>query len=150
MTERAIFAAGCFWGVEADFQKVEGVVGTRVGYTGGTLENPDYAAVCRGDSGHAEAVAVDFDPERVSYSQLLQHFWKLHDPTQVDRQGADVGSQYRSAIFYLNEEQRRQAEESKRDEQHRLPIATEITPASDFWEAEDYHQCYVQKRRGFF
>ena len=149
-TEKAIFAAGCFWGVEATLQKISGVVNTRVGYIGGHLPNADYRSVCGGDTGHAEAVEVVFDAGTVSYEELLAAFWQLHDPTQKDRQGPDVGSQYRSAVFYLDDAQRQAAEESKTAQQKRLsrPIATEITAATDFWEAEEYHQSYVLKRRG--
>jgi len=150
--EKAMFGAGCFWGVEATFREVEGVVGTAVGYSGGTLENPTYEDVCGDKTGHAEVVLVTFDPSVISYDQLLDVFWKCHDPTQVMRQGPDVGSQYRSAIFTFTPEQKAAAEASKNrlDESGRVskPVATEITPASTFWRAEEYHQRYVEKHGG--
>jgi peptide-methionine (S)-S-oxide reductase len=150
--EKAIFAAGCFWGVETAFISVPGVVATRVGYTGGHLENPTYRDVCSGDTGHAEALEIVFDPAIVSYQQLLEHFWQSHDPTQLNRQGPDFGTQYRSAIFYLSDQQRQQAEESlKRLEQSgrlRAPVVTEIVAATVFWEAEEYHQKYHLKHGG--
>jgi len=147
MTERATFAAGCFWGVEHAFMQIEGVTSTAVGYTGGTVESPDYRTVCGGRTGHAEAVEVEYDPEQVSYEQLLAVFWNEHDPTQRNRQGPDVGSQYRSAIFVHSPEQRRLAEESLAAMQTHLgrPIATEITDAGTFWRAEEYHQRYFEK-----
>jgi peptide-methionine (S)-S-oxide reductase len=149
-TQTAIFAAGCFWGVEAAFRDVEGVVSTSVGYTGGHTEHPTYREVCSGRTGHAEAVEVVFDPSRVSYAQLLNVFWETHDPTTLNRQGPDVGEQYRSAIFFLTPEQEAAARESKRalDESGRFkkPIVTEITPASPYYVAEDYHQQYFEKR----
>ena len=152
--EKAIFAAGCFWGVEAAFQKIGGVVQTCVGYTGGHTVQPDYKSICQGDTGHAEAVEVVFDAEKISYEELLDFFWQMHDATQKNRQGPDIGSQYRSAIFYIGEAQHVIAEKSKRAEQKNCAseIATEITPASDFWKAEEYHQNYVRKKRkfGFF
>ena len=148
MSETATFGAGCFWGVEVAFRNVPGVVDTAVGYEGGTLPNPTYEDVCSKTTGHAEVVQVEFDPDEVSYDQLLDVFWDLHDPTQVNRQGPDVGSNYRSAIFFHSPEQQEQALESKARVQARFdrPIATEITPASDFWRAEDYHQQYLVKR----
>ena len=151
-TQKAVFAAGCFWGVESNFRAIPGVSAARVGYTGGHSENPTYPQVCKGDTGHAEAVEVVFDPEAVSYGQLLDAFWKMHDPTQKNRQGPDVGSQYRSAVFFQDDAQKNAAEESLRQLQARLskPVATEIAPAQTFWEAEDYHQRYLEKRRGFF
>lgn len=149
-TEQAIFAAGCFWGVEAAFRRVPGVVDTSVGYTGGHTQNPTYKQVCSDTTGHAEAVRVIFDPEQVGYQDLLNLFWDIHDPTTPNRQGPDIGSQYRSAIFYQNESQRRTAEASKaqQDEsgRHRGAIVTEITEAGPFYEAEDYHQQYLEKR----
>ena len=147
MTEKATFAAGCFWGVEHAFMQIDGVVATAVGYTGGTVEDPDYRTVCGGRTGHAEAVDVEFDPEQVSYEQLLAVFWGEHDPTQKDRQGPDVGSQYRSAIFVHSPEQRATAEASLAAMQTHLgrPIVTEITDASTFWRAEEYHQRYFEK-----
>ena len=150
-TQKAVFAAGCFWGVEAKFRAVPGVADARSGYAGGHLENPTYRQVCGGDTGHAEAVEVVYDPAAVSYDQLLEVFWNLHDPTQKNRQGPDVGSQYRSAIFFHGEAQRAAAEESRDREQERRsrPIATEIAAAGIFWPAEDYHQRYLEKRRRF-
>ena len=147
---KATFAAGCFWGVEETFRQVEGVLSTAVGYTGGTMPNPTYRDVCSGRTGHAEAVEVEYDPGKVSYEQLLEIFWSAHDPTTPNRQGPDIGTQYRSAIFYHTPEQQAAAAASKQAEQerHRRPIVTEITPASTFWRAEDYHQQYVAKRRG--
>jgi peptide-methionine (S)-S-oxide reductase len=148
VTEKATFGAGCFWGVEIEFRNVPGVVDTAVGYEGGTLRNPTYEDVCSHTTGHAEVVQVEFDPEEVSYDQLLDVFWDVHDPTQVDRQGPDIGSNYRSVIFFHSPEQREGALESKARAQGRFerPIATEIAPASDFWRAEEYHQQYLVKR----
>jgi peptide-methionine (S)-S-oxide reductase len=149
-TEKATFAAGCFWGVEDAFRSFPGVTDTAVGYTGGTTKNPTYEQVCTDRTGHAEAVLVEYDPAEVSYEELLELFWKLHDPTTKDRQGPDVGSQYRSAIFYHSEAQRAAAEESKqrleKSSRHCRPIVTKIEPASDFYRAEDYHQQYLAKR----
>lgn len=149
---KATFAAGCFWGVEEAFRQTPGVLETTVGYTGGHTDNPTYEQVCSDQTGHAEAVEIEFDPARVTYSQLLEQFWKLHDPTTRNRQGPDVGSQYRSAVFHHDDDQREQAEAVKRrlDEAGIFgrPIVTEITPASTFWRAEDYHQQYVHKRGG--
>jgi peptide-methionine (S)-S-oxide reductase len=146
--EKATFAAGCFWGVEAAFRQLEGVLQTRVGYTGGTLPNPSYKDVCTDRTGHAEAVEVVFEPDQISYEDLLAIFWQIHDPTQVNRQGPDVGSQYRSAIFSHGPEQESAARASLKEAQSRLrkPIATEITPATEFYPAEDYHQRYLEKR----
>jgi peptide-methionine (S)-S-oxide reductase len=148
--QEAIFAAGCFWGVEAAFRQVPGVIDTAVGYTGGHSDNPTYREVCSDATGHAEAVYVQFDPEKVTYDQLLDVFWENHDPTTVNRQGPDVGSQYRSAIFYLTPEQKEIAEASKQRQQESgkfsRPVVTEITPASTFWRAEEYHQRYAEKR----
>jgi peptide-methionine (S)-S-oxide reductase len=144
----ATFAAGCFWGVEATFRQTPGVTGTRVGYTGGDTRNPTYEQVCTGRTGHAEAVEVSYDPERITYDQLLEVFWQAHDPTQKNRQGPDVGTQYRSAIFVHDDTQRQAAEASRAAWQSRVraPIATEIQPAASFWPAEDYHQQYLEKR----
>lgn len=146
----ATFAAGCFWGVEAAFRQVQGVLATRVGYMGGTLANPSYEDVCTDRTGHAEVVQVDFDPARVSYEQLLDVFWEAHDPTQKNRQGPDVGTQYRSAIFHHDDAQREAAEVSKarlsQSGKYSRPVATEIVPAQTFWLAEDYHQQYLEKR----
>lgn len=146
----ATFAAGCFWGVEDAFRQVGGVISTTVGFTGGTAKNPSYKEVCTGRTGHAEAVEVEFDPAKVSYLQLLAVFWKSHDPTTMNRQGPDVGTQYRSAIFYHDAEQEEQARSSKttleKDHVFKRPIVTEITPASEFYRAEDYHQQYFEKQ----
>jgi peptide-methionine (S)-S-oxide reductase len=147
---RATFAAGCFWGVEAAFRKVKGVTATTVGYSGGTVPHPTYPDVCTGKTGHAEVVRVEYDPAQVSYDELLNVFWDCHDPTTLNRQGPDVGTQYRSAIFYHTPEQRAAAEASRERFQqsgrYTRPIATEITPASEFYPAEDYHQQYLEKR----
>ena len=148
--EKATFAAGCFWGIEAAFRQVKGVLSTAVGYTGGTTENPTYRDVCTHKTGHAEAVLVEFDPSVVSYDELLDVFWSIHDPTTLNRQGPDFGSQYRSAIFYHNEEQKAAAVASKgrleKSGKYRNSIVTEITPASEFYMAEEYHQQYLEKR----
>lgn len=148
--ESAMFGAGCFWGVEAAFRQVKGVQSTAVGYAGGHTENPTYREVCSDTTGHAEVVWVDFDPSEVSYEELLDVFWNCHNPTTPNRQGPDVGSQYRSAIFYTNDEQRRFAEASKQrlaaSEKYGKPIVTEITAAPPFYRAEDYHQQYLEKR----
>jgi peptide-methionine (S)-S-oxide reductase len=145
---KATFAAGCFWQVEADFRRVEGVTRTSAGYTGGSLDRPTYEDVCTDRTGHAEAVEVEFDPEQVSYGELLEVFWSSHDPTQLNRQGPDVGTQYRSAIFVHDEDQERQARASKERAQERFDrrVVTEIVPAATFWPAEDYHQRYLEKR----
>jgi peptide-methionine (S)-S-oxide reductase len=148
--EKATFGGGCFWGVEAAYRQIPGVLSTRVGYLGGTMENPTYRDVCTGRTGHAEVVEVTYDPARVSYDDLLTVFWENHDPTTLNRQGPDVGTQYRSAIFYQTDEQRAAAESSKEEREksgrYRRPIVTEITPATEFYEAEDYHQQYLEKR----
>jgi peptide-methionine (S)-S-oxide reductase len=150
MSEKAMFGAGCFWGVEEAFRQLPGVISTAVGYSGGSYENPTYEIVCGGRTGHAEVVEVEFDPAVTSYEQLLELFWENHDPTTLNRQGPDVGSQYRSAIFYTSDEQRHAAEASKQrmNESGRFkrPIVTEVTPASAFYKAEDYHQQYLAKR----
>ena len=150
--EKATFGAGCFWGVEEAFRKVKGVTSTAVGYSGGTLKNPTYHDVCTGQTGHAEVVQVEYDPAPVSYEELLAVFWANHDPTTMNRQGPDVGSQYRSAIFYHTPQQEAAARASKdklnSSGVYKRPIVTEITPASEFWMAEDYHQQYVAKRGG--
>lgn len=148
--ERATFAAGCFWHVEAMFRRVPGVVDTRVGYTGGSVERPTYRQVCTGKTGHAEAVQVIYDPAHVCYEQLLEMFWEGHDPTTRDRQGPDIGTQYRSVIFYHTDAQRHLAERSRDLLQARRryggrAIVTEILPAAVFWEAEEYHQRYFEK-----
>ena len=145
---KATFAAGCFWGVEAAFRQVPGVVSTSVGYTGGTTARPSYEEVCTGRTGHAEAVEVEFDPSRVSYDQLLDVFWQEHDPTTLNRQGPDVGTQYRSAVFFHSPEQESAALASRDRVQSRSrkQVVSEITPATDFWPAEEYHQRYLEKR----
>jgi peptide-methionine (S)-S-oxide reductase len=148
--ETATFAAGCFWGVEESFRQVPGVMETTVGYLGGHTTNPTYKDVCTDETGHAEVVEVKYDPAKVSYEQLLDVFWSAHDPTTLNRQGPDVGTQYRSAIFFQSPEQERIARASKDKMQasgkFRRPIVTEITPASTFYPAEDYHQKYLAKR----
>jgi peptide-methionine (S)-S-oxide reductase len=150
--EKATFGAGCFWHVEESFRLVAGVSATRVGYMGGTKERPTYEDVCSHTTGHAEVVEVTFDPGRVSYDELLQHFWDCHDPTQLNRQGPDIGSNYRSAIFFHSPEQetaaRRSLAELEQAHRYRQPIVTEITPAATFWPAEEYHQQYLAKRGG--
>jgi peptide-methionine (S)-S-oxide reductase len=150
MSEIATFGAGCFWGVEAAFRRVPGVLDAVSGYSGGRTENPSYNDVCTDHTGHAEVVQVTFDPSKVSYEQLLDVFWKIHDPTQVNRQGPDFGTQYRTAIFYHSPEQEAAAKKSKQtldaSGRFRQPIATEITPAGPFWRAEEYHQRYLEKR----
>jgi peptide-methionine (S)-S-oxide reductase len=147
---KATFGAGCFWGVEAAFRKLPGVISTAVGYAGGAIDNPSYEMVCTGRTGHAEVVEVTFDPDKVGYDQLLDVFWANHDPTQMNRQGPDIGTQYRSAIFVHDAEQEEEAKASlKRLEAsniHRGAVVTEITPATTFWKAEDYHQQYLEKR----
>jgi peptide-methionine (S)-S-oxide reductase len=159
MTEIATFAAGCFWGVEAEFRRLDGVTATRVGYTGGRTEHPTYRQVCGKRTGHAEAVEVSFDPDQIAYEELLERFWASHDPTTRNRQGFDVGSQYRSAIFFHSPEQEAAAARSRDEQQaalgesggrgllgRRRRVVTEITPAATFWPAEDYHQRYLEKR----
>jgi len=148
--EKATFAAGCFWGVEATFRQLQGVISTRVGYTGGQLPNPTYKDVCTDRTGHAEAVEVEYDPAKISYEQLLNVFWENHDPTQLNRQGPDWGTQYRSAIFFHTPEQESAANASRevlgKSGRFRKPIVTRIVPATTFYEAEDYHQQYLEKR----
>ena len=148
MEKKATFGAGCFWGVEAAFRQLDGVTRTEVGYEGGKLENPTYEDVCSHTTGHAEVVQVTYDPERISYEQLLEVFWAKHDPTQLNRQGWDIGDQYRSVIFFEDDEQREVALRSKAQEQtrHAKPVVTQIEPASTFYVAEDYHQQYLEKR----
>jgi peptide-methionine (S)-S-oxide reductase len=146
--EKATFAAGCFWGVEAKFRQVPGVADAVAGYSGGTMANPTYEDVCSDETGHAEVVQVTFDPAKVSYDQLLDLFFNLHNPTTLNRQGPDVGTQYRSAIFYHSPEQQRAAQVAVKRHQPRFqkPIVTEIKPASEFYRAEEYHQRYLEKR----
>ena len=148
MTEKATFAAGCFWGVEAAFRSTPGVTATRVGYAGGHTQDPSYKEVCSDTTGHAEAVEVTFDPAQVSYDDLLDIFWRSHDPTQLNRQGYDVGTQYRTGIFFHSPEQQDAALRSKAEVQARTPgrVVTEIEPGPEFFEAEDYHQQYLEKR----
>ncbi len=149
-TEKATFAAGCFWGVESTFRKVPGVTNARVGYTGGHTKNPTYRDVCTDQTGHAEAIEVEYDPAKVTYQKLLEVFFENHDPTTMNRQGPDVGTQYRSAVFYHNEEQDRlaRAEKEKRDKSGDYvgKLVTEIVPAGTFYPAEDYHQRYFEKK----
>ncbi len=144
---KAVFAAGCFWGVQYYFDQVPGVVKTTVGYTGGRTENPTYEQVCGHTTGYAEAVELVFDPNTVSYDTLVQHFFRMHDPTQINRQGPDVGDQYRSAIFYFGEEQQVAAERARNEHKMlgKAPIVTQIVPAARFYEAEEYHQKYAEK-----
>lgn len=149
-TEKATFGAGCFWGVEAAFRRIPGVVSTSVGYMGGSFKNPTYQDVCTDLTGHAEVVEVTYDPSKVSYADLLKVFWEIHDPTQLNRQGPDTGTQYRTVIFFRTPEQEAAARASKesleRSGAYRRPVATEITPAAEFWPAEEYHQQYLEKR----
>ncbi|MDQ7798549.1 MAG: peptide-methionine (S)-S-oxide reductase MsrA [Candidatus Edwardsbacteria bacterium] len=150
--ETAIFAAGCFWGVEADFQKLKGVASTEVGYTGGHTQDPSYQQVCTDTTGHAEAIRLTYDPAVISYDDLLKVFWENHNPTTPNRQGPDVGSQYRSAVFYTTPEQQKAALASKekldRSDKYSRPIVTEITKAGEFYRAEEYHQQYYRKKGG--
>jgi peptide-methionine (S)-S-oxide reductase len=150
MTEKATFGAGCFWGVEETFRKLKGVTATAVGYMGGTLDKPTYEAVCTDRTGHAEVVQVEYDPSQVSYGQLLDVFWASHDPTTLNRQGPDTGTQYRSAVFFHTPEQQATAlaarEKLQANGKFRRPIVTEITPAATFSRAEEYHQRYLEKR----
>ena len=149
-TQLATFASGCFWGVEAAFRQVKGVLSTTVGYAGGKMKNPTYEDVCTNETGHAEAVQVEFDSSKTSYEKLLDVFWNNHDPTQLNMQGPDVGTQYRSAIFYHNPEQKKAAIASKekleKSGKYKKPIVTEIVPAPNFYKAEEYHQKYLEKR----
>jgi len=148
--EKATFGGGCFWGVEVAFRQIPGVTATQVGYMGGSLKNPTYKDVCTDRTGHAEVVEVTFDPAKVSYEDVLKVFWTCHDPTQMNRQGPDVGTQYRSVIFYHTAEQQAAAEASKQELERagafKRPIVTAILPATEFWRAEEYHQQYLEKR----
>lgn len=148
--ELATFAAGCFWGVESEFRNLSGVVATAVGYTGGKTSNPTYEQVCSHGTGHAEAVLIEFDPKKISYEQLLDAFFEMHDPTTLNRQGPDIGSQYRSAIFYHNPKQetaaRSKIQKLEKAGKFKRPIVTQVAPATTFWLAEDYHQQYNEKR----
>lgn len=148
-TELAEFAAGCFWGVEQEFRKLKGVIGTAVGYSGGHVDHPSYERVCKGDTGHAESVQVEYDPKVISYRNLLDLFWTLHDPTTLNRQGPDVGEQYRSVIFFLSPAQKAEAlatkERLQKSGELDQKIVTEIVPGARFWKAEEYHQQYVEK-----
>ena len=150
MIEQATFGAGCFWGVEETFRKLPGVIETAVGYMGGTTENPTYEQVCTDRTGHAEVMQVTYDSEKISYEKLLEIFWNSHNPTTLNRQGPDVGTQYRSAIFYHTPQQKEIAEKSKEELEKsgkwKSPIVTEITPAQNFWKAQEYHQKYLMKR----
>ena len=148
MSKKATFAAGCFWGVEAAFRETPGVLATTVGYTGGSTKNPTYEQVCSHTTGHAEAVEVEFDPDQISYEKLLDVCFSIHDPSQMNRQGPDIGDQYRTAIFVHDDEQAPEAEASKEEhaKDFARPIVTEITPATTFYPAEDYHQRYLEKR----
>ena len=153
---KAMFGAGCFWGVEEAFRAVPGVINTTVGYAGGMIENPGYEEVCSGETGHAETVLVEYDPDRVSYEDLLAKFWEIHDPTTRDRQGPDIGSQYRSIIFYFTPEQEQAAQKSMQELEasgkyrvgnYRRPVVTEILAAGPFYPAEEHHQRYLEKRQ---
>ena len=152
--EKATFAAGCFWGVEEAFSKIKGVKETTVGYMGGDYENPSYEDVCSNKTGHAEVVEIKYEPEEITYEELLEKFWEIHDPTQKNRQGPDVGTQYRSVIFYHNNEQKNKAEKSKKNleksNKYNKPIETEITDAKKFYKAEEYHQKYIKKNKRLF
>ena len=145
--EKALFGAGCFWGVEETFRKIPGVVKTEVGYTGGHTLNPTYQSICEGDTNHVEVVLVEYDNTIISYDKLLNHFWKCHDSTTLNRQGPDIGTQYRSAIFYFDDNQKKLATESKINfaKENNLIIVTEISQLSDYYKAEEYHQKYIQK-----
>ncbi|PNX48512.1 MAG: peptide-methionine (S)-S-oxide reductase [Thermoplasmata archaeon M8B2D] len=149
--EKATFGAGCFWGVQKEFNKIKGIVNTTVGYMGGNLKNPTYKDVCTNKTGHVEVVQIEFDPKIVNYEKLLELFWKIHDPTQLNRQGLDIGTQYKSIIFYHTEEQKIIAEQSKeklrKSNKFKKPIVTEIKPSDIFYKAEEYHQNYLEKNK---
>ena len=149
--QKATFGAGCFWGVEASFQKIKGVTSTTVGYMGGKTKNPTYEQVCTDKTGHIEVVQITYDPLIVSYEKLLEIFWSIHNPTQLNRQGPDIGTQYRSVIFFHSKEQKYIAEQSKQKQilRYKKEIVTEITPAKEFYSAEEYHQKYLEKNRLF-
>ena len=149
--EKALFGAGCFWGVEEYFSKIEGISKTEVGYSGGVTKNPTYESVCQGNTEHVEVLYIEFDQDIITYNNIINHFWKCHDPTTLNRQGPDIGRQYRSAIFYFSEEQRDIAKKSKSDNQEKYnnQIVTEITKADKFFKAEEYHQNFVQKQKIF-
>lgn len=146
---KATFGAGCFWGVEEAFRELHGVISTQVGYSGGHTMKPSYEEVCEDSTGHAEVVEIEYDPKKIPYRRLLDIFWMIHDPTSLNRQGHDVGDQYRSVIFYHNEQQKKEAFESMVEEakKHKKRIVTEILPAKPFYKAEEYHQCYLKKKR---
>ncbi len=147
-TEKATFGAGCFWQVEEEFRKLDGVIDTAVGYEGGHLDNPTYEQVCRGDTGHVEVAQIEFDPQKISYDEIVAKYFVIHDPTQMNRQGPDVGFQYRSVIFAHSDEQAEIARKAieRAQQSHRDPVVTTIESAAPFWRAEEYHQCYLQKR----
>ena len=148
--DKIILGGGCFWGIEEYFRKINGIIKTQVGYSGGNTQNPSYEDVCTGNTGHAEVVLIDYNELKISYLDLLNHFWECHDPSQVNRQGLDIGTQYRSVIFYFSEKQKNLAKESKLELQKKNPqkkIVTEITKAKEFYLAEDYHQCFLQKQK---
>ncbi len=149
--KKAIFGAGCFWGVERTFSRIKGVKDTKVGYMGGHLKNPTYEDVCTDKTGHVEVVEIRYDPKEITYEDLLEIFWNIHDPTQKNKQGLDVGTQYKSVIFYENEEQRKIAEKSKenleKSKKFKKPIVTKISPVKKFYQAEEYHQQYFKKRQ---
>ena len=148
-TEKATFGAGCFWQVEDEFRKLDGVIDTAVGYEGGHVDNPTYEQVCAGTTGHTEVAQIEFDPDRISFEELLYKYFDIHDPTQMNRQGPDVGYQYRSVVFAENDEQAKVARDviGRVQERFRDPVVTEVEPAAPFWRAEEYHQCYLEKRR---
>ncbi len=150
-TEKALFGAGCFWGVQYKFDQIPGVVSTRVGYSGGDFDNPTYKDVCTNKTGHAEVVQVTYDPSVISYKEILEIFWKIHDPTTLNQQGPDIGTQYRSVVFYYNDEQKEAAlkyrDELNKSGKFRNPIVTQLVPVGEFWEAEEYHQKYHEKNR---
>ena len=149
--EKAVFGAGCFWHIEEEFKKVKGTILTSVGFMGGNLKNPSYKDVCTGMTGHAEVVCIEYDPKIISYDELLEVFWNIHDPTTLNRQGPDVGTQYRSAIFFYNQDQEKKAKSSKekleKSNKYKNKIVTEIKPAQNFWKAEEYHQQYFEKQK---